>query len=162
MANNVKRVYYTQTTKDTIPASTATASVITATEGQRTFTLDTAVAEGGFGGFSWIWDSTNDKLYKVEKMLDDTSGIIQGTFSDALSDAAFAYIKTQDAKIVKLSVKANADTDVYHNGTAYTLLEGDSINDDATGIIAKFTGRSCDPALVDGTTGAVAVLYIMK
>ena len=159
MANNTKRVYYVQTTLDTVPASTSTAVTITAAVDQDRFSLSAEITDD-FGKNSWIWDTANNVLYKVLEMYSPTTGRIQGTFEDALTTGAMDYIKTQDQKVVRLSVKANADTDIYENGAAQVLLAGDVINDDATGIIAKFTGRMCDPILADGTAGALAVLYI--
>lgn len=156
MANNTKELYYTLSSKDTVPASTSTAATITATSGDRWFTISAAQTDFGVG--SWIWDTANDELYKVVYMDGTTRGYIYGTFADTLSGGAFDYIKRQDSKVVRMSIKANADTTV--NGQ--TLLAGDSLNFDCNQTTTPYSSRNCDAKIVDGATGAAEIVVIKR
>lgn len=155
MANNKKRTLSVITTKVTVPASTATSSTLTASSGSRNFTI--SAADANFTKGAWIYDATNSELYKIVQMLDSTSGIIQGTFNDALSGATVAIIKASDAAVSKIYL-ATADAvtviDQVNVPADYTI--NDEVPESSQDDGAKFV----EPYIVDAATNSSSVLAI--
>jgi hypothetical protein len=122
---------------DTIPLSTPSSVLISSQLGGRVFHLSAAEPIVQFAKGAWIWDKVNNVLYKVEDMNHDgLSGSIVGTFDFALAAATFAFIGYNDAKMVALSIIADADTIIGGSLPGGTpLLAGESYNirrDDGT------------------------------
>ncbi len=150
MANNRKEIYGVLTTKDTIPLSTSTSGLTLATtSGKSSFTMSTT--NDNFIKGAWIWDTTNDELYKVDRMTSTTTGNIVGTFNDTEATMATAIIKEADAMAIQLGVVAKADTTI--NGV--DLASGDALNFSVTGIGGDVGSRYVDPVIADGATGEV-------
>jgi len=154
MANNKKRSTYVVTTKVTVPASTATSSVITATSGSNHFSLD--AADANFKTGAWIYDATNSELYLITDLAaDGKSGTIQGTFNDTLSGATIAVITKEDAKVSKIYM-ATKD--------AVTVIDGAnvpadySINDEISTSAQVSGAQSVEPYIVDAATNSSSVL----
>lgn len=147
MANNVKSEFKTLTTKDTLPLSTNTAVTITAASGESNFTLSAEITDDFIAG-SFIWDTVNDKLYKVRELgRDKVGGTIIGTFDNTLAASAIKYIKSKDLKNVTINVKVIADSTI----DGQNLSAGDSFNDESFG--ATYGSRWITPHIYDGATG---------
>ena len=145
MANNRKEIYGVLTTKDTIPLSTPTSGLTLATtSGKSSFTM--SATNANFIKGAWIWDTTNDELYKIANMTSTTTGNIVGTFNDTEATMATAIIKQADAMAIQLGVVAKADTTI--NGV--DLASGDALNFSVTGIGGDVGSRYVDPIIVDG------------
>lgn len=150
MANNRKEIYGTLTTKDTIPLSTPTSGLTLATtSGKSSFTM--SATNANFIKGAWIWDTTNDELYKIANMTSTTTGNIVGTFNDTEATMGTAIIKQADAMAIQLGVVAKADTTI--NGV--DLASGDALNFSVTGIGGDVGSRYVDPVIADGATGEV-------
>lgn len=155
MAANLKRSTYVVTTKVTVPASTATSSVITAASGANTFSLDAADTDV-FSRGAWIYYATTSVKYKILEMASDgLSGVIDGTFSGALSGATISVIKAQDAKVSKIYM-ATAD--------AVTIIDGANvpasytINDEVSEVAQDTGNKQVEPYIVDAATNSSSVL----
>ena len=156
MANNVKSIFKTLTTKDTLPLSTSTAVTITATSGASSFTISAAIADD-FAVGSFIWDTVNDVLYEVRELdREKLGGNIIGTFDDTLSASAIAYIKSKDLKNVKIYGKIVGATTI----DGQSLAAGDTFNFDSTDERGSFGSNWVTPHIYDGATGDI--LYVIK
>jgi hypothetical protein len=158
MANNKKRSISVITTKVTVPASTATSGLTLATtSGSNTFTMSTTNAN--FIRDAWIWDTTNDKLYKIQSMTSTTTGIIVGTFDDTEPTMGTAIIKAEDAKSSKIYL-------AIANGAA--VIDGVSvpadysINDEVSDGSQDVGDSFIEPYIVDAATYTSSVLAIVK
>lgn len=155
MANNRKRSISVVTTKVTVPASTSSSVTLDVTSGSNTFTM--SEADDNFQKGAWIYDDTNSELYKIDKMLSSTVGIIVGTFNHTSGTLAVDIIKESDTHISKVYM-ATAD--------AVTIIDGADIPADYT-INEEVSDRSQDdgakfvePFIVDADTNSSSVLVI--
>ena len=157
MANNKKRSISVITTKVTVPASTATSSTLTASSGASTFTINTA--DSNFIRGAWIYDATNSELYKIKEMKSTTSGVIVGTFNDALSGATVAVIKAEDAKVSKIYLATKDEVTIIDQANVPADY---SINDEVSDQAQEDGANFIEPFIVDAATNSSSVLAIVK
>jgi len=158
MANDKNTDYYAQTTKDTIPASTALTGTVTTSgiyvKGSSTL-FKTQLQKG-----SWIYDAAQNEVRKVVSVNGDSDIDAQIThaFSADLSAVALVVVKRTDLNIRELSFYADA-TDAKIE--AITLKAGVSVNYGKTGDSKDNFKNFIDPVIVDAT-GTTVYVTILK
>lgn len=156
MANNLKEIDGIQTTDDTVPNSSSLSPTVTASSGSNQFTLSAAASSVSAG--SWLYDDSNQEIYKVNKMINSTTGQIIGTFNDDLSAATIKVIPSESAKIVQLSIAADQGSASSVNGVA--LASGTSKSWSTVGNGGDVGQRFVEPKIVLGLTdGNASYIY---
>lgn len=138
--------YYVQTTDDTVPASTA---------GTGTYVSSGTRVTGTGTNFTllepndYIVSTTEKLVRRVQRVLSDTSLILDEAFPNNVSGDAFKYIKWRNAKITDLSVGAGT------SGTSVdgqALAAGDSVNRQVSEQDKFEGGTFLTPVFVEGST----------
>jgi len=164
MSNNTKEFYGTETTKVSVPNSEALdpsdgagSPTVTAALNSNQFTLSEATTNVVKG--AWLVDTTNDKVYKVDKMISDTVGQIVGTFDNVQSAAALTVVTERNSQIVELFIAADYGNDSELNGDA--LKAGTALNRSVVGLNGEVGARFLAPVIVDGSVGQITYSYTL-
>ena len=147
-----KTEYYDLTSADSVPASESGTGTYNSA-GKRvtgTGTNFTILREGDY-----LVSSTEERVIRIERILSDTTLILEESFPNNVSGDDFDYVKATKAKIILLSIGAKAD-DVKVDGT--DLAEDDAITVECSEIDKKSGVNFVHPVYVS-TAVKAKVLY---